>query len=42
MKELRDILEAVAEARRQGQPAALATVVKVRGSTYRRPGPVCS
>jgi xanthine/CO dehydrogenase XdhC/CoxF family maturation factor len=38
MKELRDILEAVAEARRQGQLAALATVVKVRGSTYRRPG----
>ncbi len=38
MKELRDILDAVVEVRRQGERAALATVVKVRGSTYRRPG----
>ncbi|GBC84454.1 putative xanthine dehydrogenase subunit A [bacterium HR11] len=38
MRELRDILDALTEVRRRGQPAALATVVKVRGSTYRRPG----
>ncbi|MCS7312111.1 MAG: XdhC family protein [Acidobacteria bacterium] len=38
MKELRDILDAVAEVRRQSQPAALVTVVKAQGSTYRRPG----
>ena len=38
MKELREILEAYAALRRQGHPAALATVVAVSGSSYRRPG----
>jgi xanthine/CO dehydrogenase XdhC/CoxF family maturation factor len=38
MKELRAILEAAARARAEGLPAALATVVEVRGSAYRRPG----
>src|SRR6185369_14349142 len=38
MKELRAILEASARARADGRAAALATVVEVRGSAYRRPG----
>ena len=38
MKELREILDAYAALRRQGRPAALATVVAVSGSSYRRPG----
>lgn len=38
MKELREILNAHDALRRQGRPAALATVVAVRGSSYRRPG----
>ena len=38
MKELREILTAYEALRRQGTPAALATVVAVSGSSYRRPG----
>ena len=38
MSELSRILEACAEARREGTPAVLATVVRVLGSAYRRPG----
>jgi len=38
MKELREILLAYNALRRQGRPAALATVVAVSGSSYRRPG----
>jgi xanthine dehydrogenase accessory factor len=38
MKELRDILDALAEAQARGEPAALGTVIRVRGSTYRREG----
>ncbi len=38
MKELREILDAYEATRRQGEPAALATVVAVSGSSYRRPG----
>jgi len=38
MRELRDILAGLREARAKGQEAALATVVGVRGSTYRREG----
>lgn len=38
MKELREILSAYEALRRQGRPAALATVVAVSGSSYRRPG----
>jgi xanthine dehydrogenase accessory factor len=38
MKELLDVSRRVAEARRKGQRAALATVFQVSGSTYRRPG----
>jgi len=38
MKELREILIAYDALRRQGRPAALATVVAVHGSSYRRPG----
>lgn len=38
MKEIGTILEAYAEARAAGLPVALATVVKVEGSSYRRPG----
>jgi len=38
VSELARILEACAEARRDGVPAALATVVRVTGSAYRRPG----
>jgi len=38
MKELRDILTAVEAAGARGEPVALATIVGVRGSTYRRAG----
>ncbi len=38
MKELLDILSAVEKARKAGQSAALVTIVKAKGSTYRRPG----
>ncbi len=38
MRELRDILQALREAKARGEEAALATVVGVRGSTYRREG----
>ncbi len=38
MRELRDILSALADLRARGEPAAIATVVRVRGSTYRREG----
>ncbi|WP_207428833.1 XdhC family protein [Pedobacter sp. SYSU D00535] len=38
MKEIRDILKANQEAIRTGRRRALATVVKVEGSSYRRPG----
>jgi xanthine/CO dehydrogenase XdhC/CoxF family maturation factor len=38
MKELAQILAAAQRLRREGRPFALATVVKINGSTYRRPG----
>lgn len=38
MRELRDILDALRRVREHGEEAALATVVGVRGSTYRREG----
>ena len=38
MKEIRDIITAFDKARREGKQAALATVVHVEGSSYRRPG----
>ncbi|MDR7420197.1 MAG: XdhC family protein [Armatimonadota bacterium] len=38
MKELADILRALADATAVGEPVALATIIGVRGSTYRRPG----
>lgn len=38
MGETADVLAALARARRDGRPASLATIVGVRGSTYRRPG----
>jgi len=38
MKEIRDIIKAYNEASKQGKKAALATVVHVEGSSYRRPG----
>jgi len=38
MRELRDILSALADLRARGEAAAIATVVRVRGSTYRREG----
>ena len=38
MSEIDAILEAAAAARDRGEPMALATVVSVRGSSYRRPG----
>ena len=38
MRELRDILDALAALRARGEQAALATVVRVRGSTYRHEG----
>ena len=38
MSEIDDILDAAEDHRRRGVPFALATVVAVRGSSYRRPG----
>ncbi len=38
MNEIRDILQAYAKAEQEGRRAALATVVLVEGSSYRRPG----
>ncbi|WP_025762401.1 XdhC family protein [Dyadobacter tibetensis] len=38
MKEIKDIINAYHQARSQGQATALATVVLVEGSSYRRPG----
>lgn len=38
MKELSEILKAVDESTARGVPAALATIIGVRGSTYRRAG----
>src|SRR5580704_9210537 len=38
MKEISDIIRAFEEARRAGRRTALATVVHVDGSSYRRPG----
>ncbi len=38
MRELRDILGRIAALRARGEQAAVATVVRVRGSTYRREG----
>ena len=38
MKEIRDIIKAYDEARKIGKQTALATVVHVEGSSYRRPG----
>lgn len=38
MKEIRDIIQAYKQARAEGRQTALATVVHVEGSSYRRPG----
>lgn len=38
MKEIRDIIKAFDEAKKAGKQTALATVVHVEGSSYRRPG----
>src|SRR6476646_293234 len=38
MKEIRDIIRAFDNAEKQGKATALATVVHVDGSSYRRPG----
>jgi len=38
VSEIDDILAAAVKCRRNGEPFALATVVSVRGSSYRRPG----
>ena len=38
MRELRDILSEIAALRARREPAALATITRVRGSTYRRAG----
>ena len=38
MNELARVLDACREAREAGRPAVLATVVRVQGSAYRRPG----
>src|SRR3954466_1769982 len=38
MKEIKDILQSFEEARTSGKRTALATVVHVQGSSYRRPG----
>lgn len=38
MKEIRDIIKAYDEAKKDGKQTALATVVHVEGSSYRRPG----
>ena len=38
MSEIDEVLDAARELRTRGEPIALATVVSVRGSSYRRPG----
>ncbi|MCX2740959.1 XdhC family protein [Pontibacter anaerobius] len=38
MKEIQDIVKAYEEAQQEGRQTALATVVQVQGSSYRRPG----
>src|SRR5207253_7848231 len=38
VKEIREILTALAALRARGEPAALATIIRVAGSTYRRAG----
>ena len=38
MRELRDILKGLADLRARREPAALATITQVKGSTYRREG----
>ncbi len=38
MKEIRDIIQAYKQAQAEGRQTALATVVHVEGSSYRRPG----
>jgi xanthine/CO dehydrogenase XdhC/CoxF family maturation factor len=38
VSELQDVLRAIEEGARSGEPMALATIVDVRGSTYRREG----
>ena len=38
MKEIRNIIRAYDEAQKQGHQTALATVVHLEGSSYRRPG----
>jgi xanthine dehydrogenase accessory factor len=38
VKELREILKALEPLQRSGEKVALATIVKTKGSTYRRPG----
>ena len=38
MKEIKEIILAYAEAKKRGQQTALATVVSLDGSSYRRPG----
>ena len=38
VSEITDVLEAIGSLEAQGQRMALATIVAVRGSTYRRPG----
>lgn len=38
MSEISDVLEAIEQLSREGERMALATIVDVRGSTYRRPG----
>ena len=38
MKEIKNIIQAFDEAQLQGKQTALATVVHVEGSSYRRPG----
>lgn len=38
MKELREILKALEPLQKRGEKVALATIVKTKGSTYRRPG----
>jgi xanthine/CO dehydrogenase XdhC/CoxF family maturation factor len=38
LSETAEVLRSIASLRREGRPLALATIVSVRGSTYRRPG----
>ena len=38
MKEIREIIKSYTQAEKEGKKTALATVVKVNGSSYRRPG----